>query len=304
MKQFFLRAFYLIIVHLCVYLQAHAQQDPVYSQYMFNGMIINPAYPSMDESSSLTVVGRNQWMGIDGAPKTATFSFYSPIKATSTSLGFSALSEKIGVQSRTGGNFHVSQRVKLNEKLYLAMGIKAGMVQYRENNSLLSTTDPVFAQDQRYWKTDIGFGFMLFTERFFAGFSAPTFRSFDIGKSVNKVATRTHYYFQAGYLFDLDDKVKFKPNVLVRKVQGTAWAYDLNVNVLLKNLVWLGASWRSEKTVTGLVQVQVSKHFQIGYAYDAPMASNLKMAQSASHELMLNYRFAWSKWRVVSPRYF
>jgi type IX secretion system PorP/SprF family membrane protein len=271
---------------------------------MFNGMVINPAYPSMDESSSLTAVGRNQWVGVDGAPKTAAASFYTPIKATNTSLGFSLMNEKITVNSQTQVNLNISQRVKLNEKIYLALGLKGGMVQYREDNTRLSTSDPVFAQNQSYWKSDIGFGFMLFTDKFFIGLSSPTFKSFDIGSKVNKIVVESHYYLQTGYLIDINDDVKLKPNILLRQVKGAGFQYDLNANILLKNIVWLGASWRSEKTLTGLVQVQLTKNLQLGYSYDTPMESNLKGAQTVSHEIMLNYRFSWSKWKVVAPRYF
>jgi type IX secretion system PorP/SprF family membrane protein len=304
MKERLMKALGVAILCWCCCLQAAAQQEPLYSQYMFNGMIINPAYPSMDESSSLTAVGRNQWVGVDGAPKTATASFYTPIKATNTSFGVSLMNEKITVNSQTAVNFNVSQRVKLNEKIYLAMGIKGGMSQFREDNSSLSTSDPVFAHNQSYWKTDVGFGFMLFTDRFFIGISSPTFKSFDLGNSVNKVVVESHYYLQTGYLININDDVKLKPNVLLRQVKGAGFQYDLNANVLLKNVVWLGASWRSEKTMTGLVQVQATKNLQIGYSYDTPMQSNLKGAQTVSHELMLNYRFSWSKWKVVAPRYF
>ncbi|MBC9914152.1 PorP/SprF family type IX secretion system membrane protein [Chitinophaga varians] len=304
MNKRLMKALGIAVLCCCCCLKGWAQQQPIYSQYMFNGMIINPAYPSMDESSSLTAVGRNQWVGVNGAPKTATASFYTPLKATNTSLGVSLMNEKITVNSQTGVHFNVSQRVKLNEKLYLAMGIKAGMSQFREDNASLSTSDPVFAQNQSYWKTDVGFGFMLFTDHFFVGLSSPTFKSFDLGNSVNKVVVQSHYFIQSGYLLTINDNVKLKPNVLLRIVKGTGVQYDLNANILLKNLVWLGASWRSEKTMTGLVQVQLNKNLQLGYSYDTPMQSNLKGAQTVSHEVMINYRFSWSKWKVVAPRYF
>ncbi|WP_143310393.1 PorP/SprF family type IX secretion system membrane protein [Chitinophaga vietnamensis] len=303
MKKYIIKALGIVVI-CCCGAKVQAQQEPIYSQYMFNNMVINPAYPSMDESSSLTAVGRNQWVGVDGAPKTATASFYTPVKATNTSLGFSLMNEKITVNSQTQVNFNVSQRVKLNEKLYLAMGIKGGVSQYKEDNWALNTSDPVFAKNQSYWKTDVGFGFMLFTDHFFVGVSSPTFKSFDLGNSVNKVAVQSHYYLQTAYLFTINDAVKIKPNILIRAVKGSGVQYDLNANILLKNLVWLGASWRSEKTVTGLVQVQATKNLQIGYSYDTPTQSNLKGAQTVSHELMVNYRFAWSKWKVVAPRYF
>ncbi|NIG53660.1 type IX secretion system membrane protein PorP/SprF [Chitinophaga sp. Cy-1792] len=304
MRNFIIKTGSLLALCCCCITKTYAQQEPIYSQYMFNGMMINPAYPSMDESSSLTAVGRNQWVGVEGAPKTLTASFYTPIKATNTSFGVSLVNEKITVNSQTQVNFNVSQRVKLNEKTYIALGLKGGMTQFREDNTQLSTMDPVFAQNQSYWKSDVGFGLMLFTENFFIGISSPTFQSFDLGGKVNKVESKAHYYLQTGYLWTINDNVKVKPNVLLRQVTGNGFAYDLNANVLLKNLVWVGASWRSEKTLTGIVQVQATKNLQIGYSYDTPMQSNLKGAQSVSHELMVNYRFAWSKMKVVAPRYF
>ncbi|SHK74844.1 type IX secretion system membrane protein, PorP/SprF family [Chitinophaga jiangningensis] len=304
MRNFLIRTGCFLSVMLGTASYVQAQQEPIYSQYMFNGMVINPAYPSMDESSSLTAVGRNQWVGVDGAPRTLSASFYTPIKATNTSLGVSMINEKITVNSQTQLNFNISQRVKLNEKVYIALGLKGGMAQYREDNSSLSTTDPVFAQNQSYWKSDVGFGLMLFTDRFFVGLSSPTFQSFDLGGKLYKVTAKSHYYLQTGYLFTLTDDVKFKPNLLLRAVTGAGLEYDINANVLLKNLVWLGASWRSEKTITGLVQIQATKNLQIGYSYDTPLQSNLRGAQTVSHELMINYRFAWNKWKVVAPRYF
>ncbi|MBV8253164.1 MAG: type IX secretion system membrane protein PorP/SprF [Chitinophaga sp.] len=304
MRNFLVKSLYLLGMVLCFGSYASAQQQPIYSQYMFNGMVINPAYPSMDESSSLTAVGRNQWVGVDGAPKTLSASFYTPIKASNTSLGVSLMNEKITVNSQTQVNFNISQRVKLNEKTYIALGLKGGMSQFREDNASLGTYDPVFAENQSYWKSDIGFGLMLFTDNFFIGLSSPTFQSFDLGSKLNKVESKPHYYLQTAYLFTISNDVKLKPNLLIRAVKGSGIQYDINANVLLKNLIWLGASWRSEQTLTGLVQVQATKNLQIGYSYDTPMQSNLKGAQTVSHELMVNYRFAWSKWKVVAPRYF
>lgn len=287
------------------YLPAYAQQDPIYSQYINNGTVINPAYPSVDESASLTLVGRNQWVGVDGAPKSASFTFYTPFKTTNTSVGFTAMNEKITVVSRTGLNFHVSQRINLNENLRLALGLKVGMSQFRENNSQLTTTDPIFAENASYFKSEVGFGFMLFTDRFFVGLSSPTFQSFDVGNKVNKIVYNTHYYLQAGYLFDAGENVKVKPNILLRRVKGAPMGIDFNTSVLIKDLVWVGASYRSEKTITGMVQVQLTNKFKLGYSYDTPMSSNLKGAQTVSHEIMLNYRFQWpNSEREVEPLYF
>lgn len=288
----------------CSAQQAAAQQHPVYAQYLFNGMVINPAYPSMDEFSSATVVARNQWVGMEGAPKTATFSFYSPLKATNTSVGFMALQDKITIYSQTGFHLNVTQKVKLNDKLQLALGLKGGMEQFRENNSHLATDDPVFAQDQQYWKTEIGFGFMVFSEKFFIGLSAPSFHNFDLGTSVNKVEFKRHLYLQGGMIMDVNKDVKFRPGVLFRQVAGAGLQMDLNAAFLFKDLLWAGVTWRTEKTAAAMMQIELLKSFQLGYSYDFASSTYLKGAQSGSHELMLNYRFSFVKGKALTPRIF
>ncbi|KAA2241987.1 type IX secretion system membrane protein PorP/SprF [Chitinophaga agrisoli] len=288
----------------CCYLPASAQQDPIYTQYQQNMMVVNPAYSSVDEAAALTLVGRNQWVGVDGAPKTINFSFYTPFKSTNTSLGFSAMNEKITVQSRTSLNFHISQRIYFNETLRLALGLKLGMSQFRENNTDLTTTDPVFADNASYFKTDVGFGFMLFNDRFYVGLSSPTFQSFDVGNKVNKLVYKTHYYLQGGYLFDAGEETKIKPSVQLRRVDGASLGFDINMSMLIKEMVWVGLSYRSEKTVAGMVQVQLNPNLQLGYSYDTPLSSNLKGAQASSHELLVSYRFTWSSEQELLPRYF
>lgn len=292
----------LIAIAFC--LPARAQQEPIYSQYNFNGVVINPSYASVDESASLTVVGRNQWVGIAGAPKTASLSFLSPFKQSKTTVGFTAMKETITVDSRTDFNLVVAQKVSLTEEWNMSLGLQAGMSQYKENNSQLSTTDPAFAENQSYWKTNVGFGFSFFTENFYLGLAAPVFQSFDLGKKANRIVTKAHYYVQAAYAYRVNDDVLIKPSILLRDVKGTGLQYDLNASVLLRELVWLGASWRSEKTVTGLVQVRITPQFTLGYSYDTPTSSNLKGAQTVSHEIMLNFRFGWSADHEINPRIF
>lgn len=303
MRTSFIKVFAIGMISCCA-LRVNAQQHPVYAQYQYNGMVINPAFPSMDEFSSLTVVSRNQWVGMEGAPKTSTFSFYTPIKASSTSLGFFAMKDEITIYSQTGYHFNISQKVKLDDKLFLALGLKGGMEQFRENNSHLGTDDPVFASNQQYWKTDIGFGFLLYSEKFFVGFSAPSFHNFDIGGTENKVEFKRHMYLQGAFLADINKNLQFRPGILLRQVAGAGAQMDLNATLILKKLLWLGVTWRTEKTASAMVQVQALKNFNLGYAYDFASSTHLKGMQTGSHELMLNYRFSLVKGKTITPRLF
>ncbi|HEY0274145.1 MAG TPA: PorP/SprF family type IX secretion system membrane protein [Chitinophaga sp.] len=306
MKKCLVAVFTAILLGAACYLPARGQQqqDPQYAQYMFNGIVINPAYGSMDESTSLTAVARDQWVGIEGAPKTAAFTFYTPVQESGTTIGFTGLTEKVIPVTQTAFNLHVSQRVMLNHHTYLALGLKVGMAQFNENDQQFNTTDPVYARNITYMRTDVGFGFMLFTERFYLGLSAPSFEEFAHSKTAEKTVYQRRWYLQTGYLFDVNDDLKFKPNVMLRQVYGNGFQYDLNANFLVKNTVWVGASYRSEKIVNGILQVQATRNLQVGYAYDFPMSDNLLGMQGGSHELMVNYRFSFHKWKVVAPRYF
>ncbi|WP_158617950.1 PorP/SprF family type IX secretion system membrane protein [Chitinophaga lutea] len=303
MKTSLIRIFAIGMISCCA-LRVSAQQHPVYAQYQYNGMVINPAHPSMDEFSSATIVSRNQWVGMEGAPKTSTFTFYTPIKATNTSIGFFAMKDEITVYSQTGYHFNISQKVKLDDKIFLALGLKGGMEQFRENNVHLGTDDPVFAANQRYWKTDVGFGFLLYSEKFFVGLSAPSFHNFDIGGSENKVEFKRHMYLQGAFLADINKDLQFRPGILLRQVSGAGTQMDLNATFIVKKLLWLGVTWRTEKTASALVQVQVLKHFNLGYAYDFASSTHLKGMQTGSHELMLNYRFSLVKGKTLTPRLF
>ncbi|WP_157760805.1 PorP/SprF family type IX secretion system membrane protein [Chitinophaga caeni] len=297
--------FALTVVIMAFNMSLMAQQHPLYAQYMSNGMVINPAYPSLDTAASVTLVGRNQWVGMEGAPKTGTFSFYTPVKATNTSLGLMVFQDKITIYSQTGFHFNISQKVKLSDHLNLALGIQGGMQQFKEDNSQLAAGDDyVFADDKRYWKTDIGFGFMLYNEHFFVGFSAPSFQNFDLGTSENKVEFKRHLYLQTAYIFTLNKDVKLKPGLLMRQAPGAGVNFDISASCLLKDVIWLGLNWRTEKTTAAFAQVQINKNLLFGYSYDFDNNNYLKSYQSGTHELSVNYRFSWKKDKPVTQRMF
>ncbi|MBN9300091.1 MAG: type IX secretion system membrane protein PorP/SprF [Filimonas sp.] len=287
-------------------LPVSAQQDPLYSQYMFNGTMINPSYASMDDAISTTVVLRNQWVGLDGAPKTGSLTFSMPANYKGTNLGGLLSYDKIGNISRTSIGFNAAQKVMLSEDLFLGLGLRVSEDFYRENNEKFNTVDPVFMENKSYTKTSVGWGMTLYSPRFFLGLSSPGFQSM-LNQSSQKFAitNRPHYFLQAAYLFDAGENIKIKPNVLVQYVSEAPVSTDLNLNVLFKETFWAGASWRSSGTVTGILQWQLTENFQVGYSYDYNYGKTLSQIQSGSHELMLNYRLGRGRGnRIITPRYF
>ena len=273
--------------------QLLAQQRAMFTQYMFNGLVINPAYSAMDEALNVTALARQQWVGFKGAPNTQTLSMHTPIRQSNTSLGFIFLRDQIGeVIAENGVLGTVANRVELGNETFLALGLNAGLSKYVGQYSLAGSTssfDPVFL-DQNYFRGTMGFGLMLFSPKFYAGFSSPYFINHDfVSDSSAPVNQKAHFILQGGYLQDLGDDVKFKPSVLLKYVNGSPLQIDLNAHFLLKETFWIGASWRSMDSFDILAEMQISPNLQVGYSYDFT-TSRLAAVEKGSHEIVLSFR--------------
>lgn len=273
-----------------------AQQKAMFTQYMFNGLVINPAYSALDEALNVTALARQQWVGFKGAPNTQTFTVHSPIKESNTSVGLILMRDQIGeVISENGAFGTLAHRVQLGDYTYLALGVNAGISKYVGQFSLTGSgsaaTDPVFA-DQNSLRGNFGVGVMLFSEKFYAGISSPFFYYRDLGEaSSSPTAYKPHYLLQGGYLVDLTDDIKFKPNVLVKYVNGSPVQIDLNANFLLKETLWIGGSLRSMDSFDVLAEIQLTPNIQLGYSYDFT-TSQLSKVEKGSHEVVLSFRLA------------
>ncbi|MEJ7694167.1 type IX secretion system membrane protein PorP/SprF [Daejeonella sp.] len=285
---------YLVTVILFSFMNvANAQQRAMFTQYMFNGLAINPAYSSVDDALSFTGVYRQQWTGFDGAPNTQSFSVHSPLKSSHTSVGFMLIRDHIGeVITETGTLVSISQRVKLDDDTYLAAGLVGGLSAYKANYSSLydpiSGSDPLF-EDQSDSQLDLGFGLMWFTKDFYVGFSSPFFISKNIKGTGDGVNNRAHFLLTGGYILPLGETLKLKPYGLVKYVNGSPLQIDLNASLLIAETLWLGASWRSFDSVDAIAQIELTENVQIGYSYDFT-TSALTKTNKGSHEFMLKYR--------------
>ena len=273
---------------------ADAQQKAMFTQYMFNGLVINPAYSAIDESLNITALARQQWVGFKGAPNTQTLSIHSPIKSSNTSMGLILMRDQIGeVISENGAFATLAHRVQIKEGTYLALGVNGGISKYVGEYSLTgsstASSDPVFA-DQSSMRGNFGAGLMVFSDKFYAGISSPFFYYRDFGgDSPSETAYKPHYIIQGGYLINLGPDVKFKPNVLVKYVSGSPVQIDVNANFLLKEMIWLGGSVRSMDSFDIIAEIQVTPNIQLGYSYDFT-TSKLAKVEKGSHEIVLNFR--------------
>jgi type IX secretion system PorP/SprF family membrane protein len=245
---------FIVSITLFFYMAAKAQQQPLYSQYVFNGVVLNPAHMSMEsEYSNVTLMNRQQWVGIPGAPKTMTLSFSTPINATKTSIGLLAVQDQAGVNTQTAVDLLLSQSINLAENAYLAVGASIGLHVLREEDlKLNASNDPLFNKNITTTSGAVGFGLTFFTDRFFIGVSAPSFRQLTLKNSAYDVAGVSHYSLSSGYLFDLTPMLKFKPTVLIKKVGEGSIQGEATANFLLNNVIWIGAGWRQSESIVGI----------------------------------------------------
>ncbi|ASZ13190.1 type IX secretion system membrane protein PorP/SprF [Chitinophaga pendula] len=303
----------LIIVIVCLYGEAvQAQQDAMYTQYMFNMMGVNPGYAGSRGILSATAMYRRQWVGINGAPETATVSFDMATRNNKVGLGIQAFDDRVGIVHSTGLYATYAYRIRFEDKGSLAIGLQGGFSNYKANLTkvgLIDPNDPSFAQNINTILPSFGAGVYYNSDRFYVGFSVPNLvksylRKDEVQYRADVIAKKyLHFFFIAGYVFDLGNEFKLKPSTLVKAVRGAPVQLDVNANLWIKDVVSVGASYRTGDAVSGLLEVQITHQLRIGYAYDHTISKLVKFNQG-THEIMLRYEFGWEKGRILSPRYF
>ena len=287
---------------------AWAQQDAMFTQYMFNGLAFNPAYAGSHEAISASFLYRNQWVNVDGAPNTTTFSLHSPLGNERIGLGVQFLSDKIGVSKQKVANISASYILPLTDESNLSFGLSAGMdmIEYDFNDLELGGTNDVYFDPSNNIndnKANVGAGIYYYSKKTFLGLSVPRILQNEYGKGPSKLIQNRHLYVYGGHVFDLHPNLKFKPNVLLKTVEKAPLEVDLNANFLFIDRIWAGVSWRSLESVDLLTRVLLTEQLSVGYSYDIS-TNGLKDYSKGSHEFMLNYLFSFQKKTMLSPRYF
>lgn len=277
-----------------------AQHNVLFSQYMFNGLLINPAYAGSNEVMNLTAVDRMQWAGFDGAPKTLSFSMHSPLKNKKLNLGLSFVNDQLGITNQNKISGIYTYRIFFRRSS-LAFGLQAGLNMVRNNWNKIQTTtagDQVFTGGYSQQNiAESGFGIYYRSSKFFAGLSSPDLISLTLisGKTYKPAM------FTAGYLISLSENLKLKPSMLIKYIRNSPTEYDINMNVYFKNF-GLGASYRTNDAMVFLLEYNINMQFSAGYSYDLT-TSKLGTFVRGSHEIMLKYEFGY-KVNPQSPRYF
>jgi type IX secretion system PorP/SprF family membrane protein len=304
-----MKKIFILLLTAATGLGANAQQLSHYSQYMFNGLVINPAYAGSKNYLSAAALYRQQWTDFDGAPKTATFSIHSPISSGKMGLGFTFISDKIGPTSRMDFFGSYAFKIETGSGVF-ALGIQGGATQYTATLSGLRTFDAgdnVQANgDDSEFLPNAGAGLYYYTETFYAGFSVPHLLS-DDPKSSSDTKTGPsnvmHYLFTTGIVLGSSDNFKIKPSVMLKYVQAAPFNYDINANFFFGKILGVGLSYRSEDAIVGLLSLQLTPNLRLGYSYDLTQ-SDIKDYSNGSHEIMLGYDFGSEVPKVRVPRYF
>lgn len=285
-----------------------AQQDAQFTQYMFNTISVNPAYAGSRGALSIFGLYRTQWIGLDGAPETSTFSINTPINNSKLGLGVSLVNDKIGPTNENTLSADLSYSIPTSETFKLSFGIKATANLFNLDVTKLSfedQDDPQFQGLDNKFTPNVGAGVYWHSDKAYFGLSVPNFietdRYDDNDTAIFK--DKINYYFMAGYVFDLNYDIKFKPALLTKMVQGAPLQVDVSGNFMFYEKFTLGMAYRWSASVSAMAGFQVSDGLYIGYGYDHE-TTNLRKYNSGSHEIFLRFEFFNNYSKMTSPRFF
>ncbi len=287
-----------------------AQLTPVTNQYILNPLTINPAFAGNRGALNIATFYRRQWVGITGSPQTMTLSLDAPFLDSKLGLGLMITNDKIGVTKQTQFMSSYAYRMKIGEGTF-SLGLGAGIMTTNTAWSDLVVLDPgddYYLIDSRVFVVpDFSFGAYYSTQNYFAGLSIPKLLGYSFDFDRNRYSLKVnpgqyYYLLSTGYLFNLSQRVKLLPSVLVTLSAGEKILYDINAHVSVIDRFWLGASYRNSRSVAALFQFSVNDQLKVGYTYDFDFGK-LGRYSNGSHEVMLRYQFSY-KVDAVNPLIF
>lgn len=290
-------------------LSATAQQEPQYTQYMYNPTVINPAYAGSLGFGSLFSLFRTQWIGLEGAPKTLNLSYHQPLESTNLGLGGNILHDEIGPCAKTNLAVDISYTIRFKDQSRLAFGLKAGgqllNVDYNKLNHY-NPSDVSFSNNIRnQFSPTIGAGLFYYNANTYLGLSVPVILQAKIYDefAYTDANRRQHVYLMGGKVYDLNYNIKFKPAFVTKMIAGAPLQVDLSGNFLINEKFTLGLSYRWSAALSALVGFKVNDHISIGYGYDRE-TTRLSNFNSGSHELFLQFDLFKINQQLETPRFF
>lgn len=293
-----------------VSISANAQQDPQYTNYMYNTITINPAYAGSRGALSIFGLHRSQWVGLEGAPTTNSFSINTPIAESKVGLGVSFVNDRLGVTDENTLSVDFSYTLDLNNRgSKLSFGLKGSAnmlnVAYSRLNKYNPNDPQILTDINNQFTPNIGAGVYWHNEQTYVGLSVPHFlettRYDDNVQST--MQQKMHYYLMGGHVFELNPMLKFKPAFLLKAVEGAPLQADITGNFLINEKFTLGAAYRWDAAWSALAGFQVTDGLFIGYSYDSDIKA-LRNYNNGSHEIFMRFELFNKYRRVNSPRFF
>ncbi|MEP1033898.1 type IX secretion system membrane protein PorP/SprF [Ekhidna sp.] len=286
----------IVILFACFSLVSYAQQDPLYSQYQFNQLMINPAYAGIYNRLSVGAISRFQWAGIDGSPRTNTLTAQSSLAEGKIGLGVLILNDRFGVSNNYELQFASSYNIKFNSTTKLAMGIQGGFVQFgydfsKVNFDFFDDPELINGHDNVI-KPNFGAGIMLLNPNFFIGASVPRILNVSVTDgSIVSERYKRHYYLTAGITAEIQ-KTPVKATTLIRSMAGETYSFDITISALLEDVMWAGVSVRDLKHFGILGIFELGETLKLGYSFELP-TNNLIHGNYGTHEVSINYNIRY-----------
>lgn len=285
----------------------NAQQHTRYTQYMFSGLVINPAYAGADEALSATFIHRHQWVELDGAPVTQTLTLHGLNKKKRVGLGLVIVNDRIGIHQSLTAQASYAYHLKVARKSFLSFGIQAGIFHIRSDyGSLVSANSP----DPKLNNTrinelffDMGAGFYFRSPKFHAGISSPGFltKSSSINDTISVSFKSINLFGFLKYRVSMSPAWGMEPAILIKHFRNVPVSMDASLTFIYKDILTGGASYRKNESVAYLLKIRATPQLQLGYAYDNPLRATFGLS-NGSHELMVQYLFRFERSGIKSPR--
>jgi len=287
-----LKLIIIMMVFGCMSYTAHAQLRPITSTYIFNPLIINPAYAGSLNLFSATLVHREQWVNVDGAPTLQSFNAHTSLKKNRIGVGLQAYRDQIGVRDQSGVYASYAYKIRLNNAI-LSMGIQGGFDNRTADFTrldLFNPNDPLLSGAESRLTPNFGTGVYLANRDFFVGLSIPYILENRISNIATSESRESRFYYgTAGGVLTISPDLKLNPSVLLRFQENSKLAFDLNANLIFQDIAYAGVSYRSNNAFTFLFQLILNDNVRAGYAYDTE-TNDINGFSPGSHEILINYR--------------
>ena len=288
---------------------SYAQQSAQFTQYMFNGLMLNPAYAGAEESLIISFVNRAQWTAVEGSPVTQGLYAHTLLEKQKTGLGLSIINDKIGVHRNLNINGSAAYHLRISEKATLSFGLQAGINTLKSNYGAITSgsptgTDPQLANaGSGKTSLNLGMGFYYRSPKVHAGFSIPDLipQNYSLNDSVSITWKQANYFLFTRYIIPLSDNLQLEPGILLKYYPGLPLSFDINTCLVIKKALTLGLAYRKSESIDFLMKAQLTPQLQFGYSYDF-VTGEVNNLSRGTHEIMVGYLFKYRHDKIASPR--